>query len=92
MRAGRCCQARWQGEPLAGKTLLVWGEQAGDVLQFCRFVAPLAERVHREGGRLVWNTFPLVGTLMQRSLGPHATHSARAAASNRCRPSITKCR
>ncbi|HDR9586141.1 TPA: hypothetical protein QDC22_003892 [Burkholderia stabilis] len=64
---------RWQGEPLAGKTLLVWGEQGlGDVLQFCRFVAPLAARVHREGGRLVWNTFPQVGTLMQRSLGAHA--------------------
>ncbi|AXF22331.1 hypothetical protein CUJ89_15025 [Burkholderia pyrrocinia] len=64
---------RWQGEPLAGKTLLVWGEQGlGDVLQFCRFVAPLAERVHREGGRLAWNTFPQVGTLLQRSLGAHA--------------------
>ncbi|MBR8226364.1 hypothetical protein KDW50_32880, partial [Burkholderia ambifaria] len=64
---------RWQGEPLAGKTLLVWGEQGlGDVLQFARFVAPLAERVHREGGRLAWNTFPQVGTLMQRSLGAHA--------------------
>ncbi|QTO18228.1 hypothetical protein [Burkholderia seminalis] len=63
---------RWQGEPLAGKTLLVWGEQGlGDVLQFCRYVAPLAERVHREGGRLAWNTFPQVGTLMQRSLGAH---------------------
>ncbi|KUY82570.1 tetratricopeptide repeat protein [Burkholderia sp. RF4-BP95] len=64
---------RWQGEPLAGKTLLVWGEQGlGDVLQFARFVAPLAERVHREGGRLAWNTFPQVGTLMRRSLGAHA--------------------
>ncbi|MGS0893565.1 hypothetical protein ACVBGC_13645 [Burkholderia stagnalis] len=63
----------WQGEPLAGKTLLVWGEQGlGDVLQFCRFVAPLAERVHREGGRLAWNTFPLVGALLERSLGAHA--------------------
>ncbi|KWE83726.1 tetratricopeptide repeat protein [Burkholderia territorii] len=61
---------RWQGEPLAGKSLLVWGEQGlGDVLQFARFVAPLAERVHREGGRLAWNTFPQVGTLMRRSLG-----------------------
>ncbi|MGU7772376.1 hypothetical protein ACV229_19655 [Burkholderia sp. MR1-5-21] len=60
----------WRGEPLAGKTLLVWGEQGmGDVLQFSRFVAPLAERVHREGGRLAWNTFPQVGALMQRSLG-----------------------
>ncbi|PRE39885.1 hypothetical protein [Burkholderia multivorans] len=64
---------RWQGEPLKDKTLLLWGEQGlGDVLQFCRFVAPLAERVHREGGRLVWNTFPPVGTLLQRSLGAHA--------------------
>ncbi|OJB08134.1 hypothetical protein BGV53_32350, partial [Burkholderia ubonensis] len=64
---------RWRGEPLAGKTLLVWGEQGmGDVLQFCRFIAPLAERVHREGGRLAWNTFPQMGALMQRSLGAHA--------------------
>ncbi|MBY4831249.1 hypothetical protein [Burkholderia dolosa] len=64
---------RWRGEPLAGKTLLVWGEQGlGDVLQFCRFVAPLAERVHAEGGRLVWNTFPSLGSLLQRSLGAHA--------------------
>ncbi|EGD06476.1 TPR repeat-containing protein, partial [Burkholderia sp. TJI49] len=64
---------RWQGEPLKDKTLLLWGEQGlGDVLQFCRFVAPLAERVHREGGRLAWNTFPQVGTLLQRSLGAHA--------------------
>lgn len=64
---------RWQGEPLKDKTLLLWGEQGlGDVLQFCRFVAPLAERVHREGGRLVWNTFPPLGTLLQRSLGAHA--------------------
>ncbi|MBR8457723.1 hypothetical protein KDW07_11225 [Burkholderia dolosa] len=64
---------RWRGEPLAGKTLLVWGEQGlGDVLQFCRFVAPLAFRVHAEGGRLVWNTFPSLGSLLQRSLGAHA--------------------
>ncbi|RQR59520.1 hypothetical protein DIE19_17350 [Burkholderia sp. Bp9126] len=64
---------RWRGEPLAGKTLLVWGEQGmGDVLQFSRFVVPLAERVHREGGRLAWNTFPQMGALMQRSLGAHA--------------------
>ncbi|MGK8203867.1 hypothetical protein ACRS8P_14615 [Burkholderia cenocepacia] len=64
---------RWQGEPLKDKTLLLWGEQGlGDVLQFCRFVAPLAERVHRDGGRLAWNTFPQVGTLLQRSLGAHA--------------------
>jgi Flp pilus assembly protein TadD len=62
----------WHGEPLAGKTLLVWGEQGmGDVLQFCRYIPLLAERVHREGGRLVWNSFPHMGALLVRSLGGH---------------------
>jgi Flp pilus assembly protein TadD len=63
----------WRGEPLAGKTLLVWGEQGmGDLLQFCRYIPMLAERVHREGGRLVWNSFPQMGALLKRSLGGHA--------------------
>ncbi|WP_175891616.1 tetratricopeptide repeat protein [Burkholderia cepacia] len=62
--------ARWQGEPLAGKTLLVWGEQGmGDLLQFCRFIPQLSEFVHRQGGRLVWNSFPQMGELLVRSLG-----------------------
>jgi Flp pilus assembly protein TadD len=62
----------WQGESLAGKTLLVWGEQGmGDVLQFSRYVPLLAERVHREGGRLVWNSFPQMGALLSRSLGDY---------------------
>lgn len=62
----------WRGEPLAGKTLLVWGEQGmGDVLQFSRYIPMLAERVHREGGRLVWNSFPHMGALLARSLGGH---------------------
>jgi tetratricopeptide (TPR) repeat protein len=64
---------RWQGEPLRGKTLLLWGEQGmGDLLQFCRFVPLLAERVHREGGRLTWNSFPQMGALLARSLAHHA--------------------
>ncbi|WP_325072343.1 tetratricopeptide repeat protein [Paraburkholderia acidisoli] len=62
----------WRGEPLAGRTLLVWGEQGmGDLLQFCRYLPMLAERVHREGGRLVWNSFPQMGALLSRSLGAH---------------------
>ncbi|HDR9511014.1 hypothetical protein C5615_32175 [Burkholderia cepacia] len=72
--SGRPVFARpqWQGEPLAGKTLLVWGEQGmGDVLHGCRFIAPLAERVHREGGKLIWNSYPEMGDLLTRSLGHH---------------------
>lgn len=62
----------WQGESLVGKTLLVWGEQGmGDVLQFSRYIPLLAARVHREGGRLVWNSFPQMGGLLARSLGDH---------------------
>ena len=35
----------WQGEPLSGKTILIWAEQGlGDTLQFCRF-APLLARM-----------------------------------------------
>ncbi|WP_246024776.1 tetratricopeptide repeat protein [Paraburkholderia dinghuensis] len=63
---------RWRGESLKGKTLFVWGEQGfGDVLQFCRFIPMLAERVHAQGGRIIWNSFPQVGNLLVRSLGRH---------------------
>jgi tetratricopeptide (TPR) repeat protein len=63
---------QWRGESLQGKTLLVWGEQGmGDVLQFCRFMPLLAQRVHREGGRIVWNAFPQMGELLPRSFGEH---------------------
>lgn len=45
---------RWQGEPLAGKTLIVHSEQGnGDDIQMVRFVPELAVRVRDEGGRLV---------------------------------------
>ncbi|MGC3030231.1 tetratricopeptide repeat protein [Burkholderia sp. DN3021] len=59
----------WEGQPLKGKTLVVWGEQGrGDVLQFVRFVRPLAERIKREGGTLVYCTYPELQPLLQRSL------------------------
>ncbi|MEP9326997.1 tetratricopeptide repeat protein [Paraburkholderia phymatum] len=63
---------QWRGESLKGKTLLVWGEQGmGDVLQFCRFIPLLAQRVHREGGRIVWNSFAHMGALLPRSFAEH---------------------
>jgi hypothetical protein len=44
---------RWQGESLAGKTLLVYSEQgSGDDIQMIRFIAALAARARREGGWL----------------------------------------
>jgi hypothetical protein len=58
----------WQGEPLSGKTLFVWGEQGfGDALQFARYVPIIAERVKRQRGRLRYCCFrPLLG-LFRRS-------------------------
>ncbi|MFL9952725.1 hypothetical protein PQR25_17755 [Paraburkholderia nemoris] len=45
---------RWQGQALAGKTLIVHSEQGnGDDIQMVRFVHELAARVRDEGGRLV---------------------------------------
>jgi len=47
--------AHWQGESLAGKTLIVYGEQGnGDCLWAVRFLPLLAERARREGGRVVF--------------------------------------
>jgi tetratricopeptide (TPR) repeat protein len=41
---------RWQGEDLAGKTIFLYPEQGyGDTIQFCRYVALVAER----GGRVI---------------------------------------
>jgi tetratricopeptide (TPR) repeat protein len=61
-------QPLWQGEPLAGKTLFVWGEQGlGDALQFARYVPIIAERVKREGGRMLYCCFGPLLRLFRRS-------------------------
>jgi Tfp pilus assembly protein PilF len=61
---------RWQGDSLAGKTLFVWSEQGyGDVIQFVRFLPLIAERVRREGGKLVFCCYSALLTLVRRSLG-----------------------
>lgn len=59
---------RWDGEPLRGKTVLLWGEQGfGDVLQFCRFVPMLAKQIQAQGGTLVWAAFAGVHALVART-------------------------
>jgi tetratricopeptide (TPR) repeat protein len=56
----------WAGEPLAGRRLLVWSEQGfGDILQFLRFLYPLAER----GARLTFAcTQPSLVPLLRAAL------------------------
>lgn len=58
--------AAWDGKPLAGRRLLLYGEQGfGDVIQFARFV-PLAAR----GGRVVLHVRPeLVSVLRGQFAG-----------------------
>ncbi|KAB0644806.1 tetratricopeptide repeat protein [Burkholderia latens] len=61
---------QWNGESLAGKTILIWGEQGnGDVLQFVRFVPAISERVRREGGKIVYCCFSNLMPLLERSVG-----------------------
>jgi len=55
---------RWNGEPLAGQTLLVHAEQGlGDTLQFVRYV-PLLERF---GGRVLLEVQPALVPLLKQS-------------------------
>ncbi|KWO52151.1 hypothetical protein WM28_11825 [Burkholderia ubonensis] len=63
---------RWNGESFTGRTLFVWGEQGnGDAIQFVRFLPRLAERVHVEGGKLVYCCFSQLLPLFARSVGDH---------------------
>ena len=58
----------WEGESLAGKTLFVWGEQGfGDALQFARYVPLIAERLKRDGGRMLYCCFGRLLPLFRRS-------------------------
>lgn len=53
--------ARWAGEPLAGKTILLLAEQGlGDVIHFSRFVPDFAAR----GARVVLEVHPGLETLL----------------------------
>ena len=58
----RLKQPVWRGEPLAGKTLLIWAEQGfGDTIQFCRYL----QLIERHGGRVLFECPPELGSLLK---------------------------
>jgi len=63
----------WQGEDLAGKTILLHAEQGlGDALQFVRFAAPIAAL----GARIIVEAAPSLTRLLATAPGVAATHAA----------------
>lgn len=68
----------WQGEPLAGRSMLVWPEQGfGDQIQFCRYLAWLKTL---GPARLTLVTHAPLLPLMQRLAGPDAVLPLEAGA------------
>lgn len=60
--------APWRGESLAGKRLLVWGEQGvGDQLLFASLLPDLLDRAARDGGRVALAFDPRLGALLAGS-------------------------
>lgn len=59
-------QPRWDGSPLNGRSILIFGEQGmGDVIQFARYIPLVAER----GGRVVFEVDPPLLPLFARFPG-----------------------
>jgi tetratricopeptide (TPR) repeat protein len=59
--------ARWKGEPLAGKTLLVHAEQGlGDAIQFCRYLPLLVA----QGADVIFEVMPALKALLTSLPGP----------------------
>ncbi len=74
--AQRC--APWQGESLAGRTLIVYGEQGnGDCLWALRFLPALAARAGIEGGRVIVGYDGPMRGLFERALPPGVALEAR---------------
>jgi tetratricopeptide (TPR) repeat protein len=59
----------WRGEPLAGKSLVVYGEQGhGDCLWAARFLPLLAQRARDQGGRVIFGHDGPLRSLFERML------------------------
>jgi tetratricopeptide (TPR) repeat protein len=64
----------WRGEPLAGKTLVVYGEQGhGDCLWSARFLPLIAQRARDEGGRVIFGHDGPLRSLFERMLPADVT-------------------
>ncbi|MBY6264852.1 tetratricopeptide repeat protein [Azospirillum sp. 412522] len=70
-------QPRWQGEPLEGRSILVYAEQGhGDTLHFARYVPLLAERTGAErAGRVTLVAQPGLVRLLKRMPGIDSVHA-----------------
>nr|WP_240980286.1 tetratricopeptide repeat protein [Ramlibacter agri] len=61
---GRLPQPRWRGEDLAGRSILLYGEQGfGDIIQFLRFVPEIARRAQTVHVRVLRPLEPLLAQL-----------------------------
>ena len=70
--------APWRGESLAGRTLVVYGEQGhGDCLWAFRFLRALAARAQCEGGRVILGYTGPMQSLFARALPPGVTLETR---------------
>ena len=59
----------WSGEPLAGRNLVVWGEEGfGDQIMYARFAPLLAQA----GAEVIWVCHPALQRLVQEGLGQRA--------------------
>ncbi|CAB3763996.1 tetratricopeptide repeat protein [Paraburkholderia humisilvae] len=59
----------WRGESLAGKTLVVYGEQGhGDCLWAVRFLPHVAQRAREQGGRVIFGHEGPLRALFERML------------------------
>ena len=68
----------WRGESLAGRTLVVYGEQGnGDCLWAFRFLRVLAARVQGEGGRVILGYAGPMESLFARMLPPDVSLETR---------------